>query len=124
MRRCGGGKGREGEKLVIRGGKISCLSALLPQAMCSLLEFQDLELTHYSAVYSPTSREKLKSKAKTKRLSILEQTPAEMFSDAEINNCRAEITKVTDRIALLRTHCGDAIEQVSITPTHTVFAGV
>lgn len=81
--------------------------------MCSLLEFQDLELAHYAAAYSPTARKKLKAKAISKRMSFLGQNQAGRFSDAEISSCRGETTKIIDRIALLTTHCGEAIEQVS-----------
>lgn len=69
-----------------------------------------MELTRYSATYSPTARAKLKAreKARPKRSSTGEKPP---YKDSEINNCREEITKLKERVALLRTHCEEAIEQ-------------
>ena len=78
--------------------------------MASLLEFHDLELTRYSATYSPSARAKLKAKEKErpKRVSTGERPS---FKDSEINSCREEITKLKERVALLRTHCEEATEQ-------------
>ena len=76
------------------------------------MEFQDLELTRYSAIYSAASRDKLKGKEKTKRLSMTEQDSILAFSDSEISSCREDIDKLTDRVDILRKHCEDAIQQV------------
>ena len=76
------------------------------------MEFQDLELTRYSAVYSPASQEKLEGKKKTKRLSMTDQDPAFEFPNSEIDSCREEIEKLMRRVELLKKHCEDAIQQV------------
>jgi len=76
------------------------------------MEFQDLELTRYSAVYSLASREKLQSKQKTKRLSMTDQDPKLVFPDSEVEACRKEIEKLMGRVELLKKHCEEAIQQV------------
>ena len=88
-------------------------SPLPPQAMSSLLEFHDLELTRYSATYSPTARARLKAKEK-ERVKKHSTGERHVYKDAEINNCREEITKLKERVGLLRTHCEEAMEQVYV----------
>lgn len=81
--------------------------------MSSLLEFHDLELTKYCATFSPSARDKLHFKQKEKRYSATEKTVTHSFSDFEINSSREDLSKLRERVGLLRTHCDEAIEQVS-----------
>jgi hypothetical protein len=80
--------------------------------MSSLLEFHDLELTRYSATFSPMAKDKLNHIEKSKKFSAPDKTHPPLYSDADISNCREDVRKLGERVGLLRTHCDEATEQV------------
>ena len=49
---------------------------------------------------------------KTKKFSAPDKTKVPLYSDKDISECREDVTKLRERVGLLRTHCDEATEQV------------
>ena len=84
------------------------------QAMLTILEVQDLELLRLRALYCSDDLRRLEIREKERKG---RQSPAwrdhpVSYTLAEVKGKKEEIEKLTQRIALLRNHCEESIQQV------------
>ena len=85
-----------------------------PQAMLSILEVQDLELLRLRALYSSDDlrRLELREKERKEKLSPSWKDHSGNYPVEEVKKKKEEIEKLTQRIALLKNHCEESIQQV------------
>ena len=75
--------------------------------MLTILEVHDEELTRLRATFSPLAKRKLENTQTLKSLSY-----SMTYSEQEIVGRREDIIKLSERVGLLKLHCGEAVEQV------------
>ena len=82
--------------------------------MLTILEVQGLELLRLRALYCSDDlrRLELREKDRKERLSPTWKERPVSYSVKEVKEKKEEIEKLTERIALLKKHCEESIEQV------------
>ena len=88
--------------------------SIVSQAMLTILEVQDVELLRLRALYSSDDLRRLEVREKERkgRQSPTWKDHSASYPVKEVKEKKEEIEKLTQRIALLKNHCEESIEQV------------
>lgn len=88
--------------------------SIVSQAMLTILEVQDVELLRLRALYSSDDLRRLEvhEKERKGRQSPTWKDHSASYPVKEVKEKKEEIEKLTQRIALLKNHCEESIEQV------------